>query len=35
LTLQEQHRLYLRGVAELRSRAQIHLVPAAHAAAAS
>ena len=35
LALQEQHRLYLRAVAELRSRAQIRFVPAAQAATAS
>jgi peptidyl-prolyl cis-trans isomerase C len=33
LTLQNQHRAYLRAVAELRSRAQIHLVPAEQAVA--
>jgi len=33
LTLQNQHRAYLRAVAELRSRAQIRLVPAEQAAA--
>jgi peptidyl-prolyl cis-trans isomerase C len=33
LTLQNQHRAYLRAVAELRSRAQIRLVPAGQAAA--
>jgi parvulin-like peptidyl-prolyl isomerase len=33
LTLQNQHRAYLRGVAELRSRAEIRLVPAEQAVA--